>query len=109
MLITWLLLSFAAFPGAEPDGATSANKHSATIIDVAAHDILCSDRGSHGACQWVFALAGSARPPGLPFSTFATKISHLRILGRELARNPLLRDSCPEQTRPFPFCFMETT
>ena len=88
LLITCFLLSFAAFPGAEPEGASSADTHSATIIDVGAHDILCGEGGSHGPCQWVLALVGSVPPPDLASAAYSSGISRLRILGRTFAPHP---------------------
>lgn len=99
LLSMWFLLSFAAFPGAEPAGAFSADTHSTSNIDVGVHDIMCGEGGGHGPCQWVFALAASARPPGLTSVAYASGPS---------PRTPRLRDICPEQTRSFPVCFMET-
>ena len=88
LLITWFVLSFAAFPGAEPVGASSVDAHSATNFDVAAHDILCGDAGGHGPCQGVLALVGSVPPPDLASAAYSSALSRLRILGRAFAPQP---------------------
>ena len=88
LLITWFVLSFAAFPGAEPADASSPDTHSATIIDVGAHDIMCGEGGGHGPCQWVLALVGSVPPPDLASAAYSSGISRLRILGRAFAPQP---------------------
>ena len=86
LLFTCFLLCFAALPGALPADASRADTHSDIIIDLGAHDVMCSD--GNGPCQWVFAPATSARPPDQISGAYASAPSRLRILGRALAPQP---------------------
>ena len=88
LLITWFLLSFAAFPGAEPVGASFADTISATNVEISAHDTICRDGGGHGPCQWVLALADLVPPPDPASAAYSSGISHLHNLGRAFAPQP---------------------